>query len=136
MIELPRRWQFPVLTFVEFQIDTLLTSSGIVEKLSDIKVKNSASKCLLAFAEHVNLGFVLDQALGPILALKSPKALADAVSWVQKAILDFGLAGVSVQRVVLALKTVLANPNQGARTAAISCLGSIHSFSKSGKVYN
>ena len=65
--------------------------------------------------------------------MKSPKALADAVIWVQKAILDFGLAGVSVQKVVLALKAVLSNPNQGARTAAISCLGTVQSFSKSGK---
>lgn len=105
---------------------------GLVDKLGDIKVKKAAGACLSKIAESTSLRFVLVNAYPCITALKSPKSLADAFTWIQQALVDFGLVGIDVREVVEFLKKGLLNSNQVVRSAAISSLGTVQCFSKMG----
>ena len=109
---------------------------GLVEKLADVKVKKAASNALFAMAEKNCLQFVLSSAYPALNNLKAPKAIADSASWIQQALLEFGLDGIQLPSLIDFLKKVLANPNQAARTAAVSTFATIQSFNKVGKIFS
>jgi cytoskeleton-associated protein 5 len=98
-----------------------------------MKVKKAAANALFAMAEKNCLQFVLSSAYPAFNNLKAPKAIADSVSWVQQAILEFGLDGIQLPTLIDFLKKALSNPNQAARSAAVSTFATIQSFNKVGK---
>ncbi|KAK4053177.1 hypothetical protein OIV83_001912 [Microbotryomycetes sp. JL201] len=92
------------------------------EKLGDIKLKKPAGDALTIFAEKTSLQFVLSQAYEPMLKQKAPKAQADAISWVEQAVRDFGIVGLSVREMIDYLIAGLKSTNPAVRTSATKAL--------------
>lgn len=105
-----------------------LSVSPLCEKLGDVKLKNHAGETLYLYAEKTSLGFLLNQALGPLGNIKAPKAIADSLLWVHQALLDFGTAGIDVRGIVNHLLTCLKSANAGVRTNATVVIGTLARF--------
>ncbi|KAJ7172511.1 armadillo-type protein [Mycena filopes] len=103
----------------------------LAEKLGDLKLKKPAGDTLLIFAEKTSLQFVLNQAYEPLNKQKAPKVLADAVTWINTALLEFGIAGLSLRSLIEFLKTALQNSNAAVRTSATKTLVTLKLFAGS-----
>ncbi|KAJ6630768.1 hypothetical protein B0H10DRAFT_2160163 [Mycena sp. CBHHK59/15] len=108
-----------------------LCVSHLSEKLGDLKLKKPAGDTLLAFAEKTSLQFVLSQAYEPLSKQKAPKVIADAVTWINAALIDFGIAGLSLRNLIEFLKTALQNSNAAVRTSATKTLVTVKLFAGS-----
>ncbi|TFY82674.1 hypothetical protein EWM64_g1342 [Hericium alpestre] len=109
-----------------------LSVPHLSEKLGDMKLKKPAGDALVAFAERLSLQFVLGQAYEPLGKTKAPKALADAIAWIESALTEFGIAGVSLRSLIEFLKTALANSNAAVRTSATKTLVTVKRFAGAG----
>jgi len=69
----------------------------------------------------------------PLSKQKAPKVLADAITWVNTALTDFGAAGLSLRNLIEFLKTALQNSNASVRTNATKALVTLKLFAGSGK---
>ena len=67
----------------------------------------------------------------PLTKQKAPKVLADAIAWVNTALIDFGLAGLSLRNLIEFLKTALQNSNASVRTSATKTLVTLKLFAGS-----
>ncbi|KAL0571687.1 hypothetical protein V5O48_010274 [Marasmius crinis-equi] len=101
------------------------------EKLGDMKLKKPAGDTLLVFAEKTSLQFVLNQAYDSLSKQKAPKVLADAITWINSAITEFGIAGLSLRSMIDFLKTALQNSNATVRTSATKTLVTLKLFAGS-----
>ncbi|KAJ7582745.1 hypothetical protein C8J56DRAFT_791650 [Mycena floridula] len=108
-----------------------LCVAHLSEKLGDLKLKKPAGDTLLMFAEKTSLQFVLNQAYEPLAKQKAPKVLADAITWVNSAIIDFGIAGISLRALIEFLKSGLQNSNAAVRTSATKTLVTVKLFAGS-----
>ena len=63
---------------------------------------------------------------------KAPKVLADALTWVDTALLEFGTAGLSLRNLIEFLKTALKNSNAAVRTSATKTLVTVKLFAGAG----
>ncbi|KAJ7449776.1 microtubule associated protein, partial [Mycena latifolia] len=108
-----------------------LCVAHLAEKLGDLKLKKPAGDTLLVFAEKTSLQFVLNQAYEPLSKQKAPKVLADAVTWINTALLEFGIAGLSLRSLIEFLKTALQNSNAAVRTSATKTLVTVKLFAGS-----
>ncbi|KAJ3856004.1 armadillo-type protein [Lentinula lateritia] len=104
----------------------------MVEKLGDMKLKKPAGDALLLFSEKTSLQFVLNQAYEPLSKQKAPKVLADAIAWINAALTDFGIVGLSLRSLIDFLKTALQNSNATVRTSATKTLVTMKLFAGSG----
>ena len=68
------------------------------------------------------------QAYEPLNKIKAPKALADAVAWVEQALSEFGIAGLSLRSLIEFLKGALKNSNAAVRTSATKTLVMVKIF--------
>ncbi|TFY63988.1 hypothetical protein EVJ58_g2914 [Rhodofomes roseus] len=98
------------------------------EKLGDAKLKRPAGETLLLFAEKTSLQFVLGHAYEPLSKQKAPKVLADAVGWIEQALTEFGIAGLSLRSLVDFLKGALKNSNAAVRTSATKTVVTVKLF--------
>ncbi|KAH8099483.1 ARM repeat-containing protein [Cristinia sonorae] len=98
------------------------------EKLGDMKLKKPAGETLLLFAEQTSLQFVLGHTYDPLGKQKAPKVIADAVSWMDQALTEFGIAGLSLRSLIEFLKTALKNSNAAVRTSATKTLVTVKLF--------
>ncbi|KAI6039042.1 microtubule associated protein [Pisolithus marmoratus] len=99
-----------------------LSSGHLSEKLGDLKLKRPAGDALTVFAEKTSLQFVLSQIYEPLGKQKAPKVLADSLVWIDTAISEFGIAGLSLRTLIEFLKTALKNSNVTVRTSATKTL--------------
>ncbi|CAO1622080.1 unnamed protein product [Sympodiomycopsis kandeliae] len=102
-----------------------LSVQPLCDKLGDIKLKTPASETLGAYSEATSFGFVLRQALGPLAALKAPKAIADSLLWIDSSIQEFGIQGVDVRSLVDHLLTCLKSANAAVRNNATTVVGTL-----------
>jgi len=105
-----------------------LTIPPLCEKLGDIKLKATAGETLMLYAEATSFGFVLAQAVPLLSALKAPKAQADALLWVNEAVLAFGLQGVDTKALVSYTVTALKSANAAVRANATTLFGTLARF--------
>lgn len=105
-----------------------LTIQPLCDKLGDIKLKAPASETLSLYAEKTSYGFVLKHALGPIAALKAPKAIADSLLWINASILEFGMQAVDVKSLVEHLVSCLKSANAAVRNNATTVMGTLSRF--------
>ncbi|KAK7014891.1 cytoskeleton-associated protein 5 [Favolaschia claudopus] len=103
----------------------------VSEKLGDLKLKKPAGDTLFVFAEKTSLQFILNQAYEPLSKQKAPKVLADALTWINTAVSEFGIAGVSLRSLIEFLKTALQNSNAAVRTSATKTLVTVKLFAGS-----
>ena len=59
---------------------------------------------------------------------KAPKVLADSITWIESALNEFGVAGVSLRALIDFLKVALGNSNAAVRTSATKALVKIKVF--------
>ncbi|CAG8557067.1 17160_t:CDS:10, partial [Dentiscutata erythropus] len=100
----------------------------LLEKLGDIKLKKSAGETLTAFAEKTSLQFVLGQSYEPLKKAKSPKVLADSLTWFHSAIMEFGIVGVQVRELIDFIKFTLTSSNAAVRTNSVTVLGALRIY--------
>ncbi|KAH9484304.1 Cytoskeleton-associated protein 5 [Psilocybe cubensis] len=108
-----------------------LSVPHLTEKLGDLKLKKPAGDTLLAFAEKTSLQFVFSQAYEPLSKQKAPKTLADSIGWMNTALIDFGIAGLSLRGLIDFLKAALQNSNAAVRTSATKTLVTVKIFAGS-----
>jgi cytoskeleton-associated protein 5 len=125
-----------------------LSIPHLSEKLGDAKLKKPASDALVAFAKKTSLQFVLNigmflqvspvpsadtmhGAYEPLNKIKAPKALADALGWIEQALSEFGIAGLSPRGLIDFLKGALKNSNATVRTSATKTLVMVKLFAGS-----
>ncbi|GJJ12392.1 hypothetical protein Clacol_006634 [Clathrus columnatus] len=101
------------------------------EKLGDLKLKKPAGDTLLLLAEKTSLSFVLNQVYEPLSKQKAPKVLADSIAWINQALTEFGIAGLSLRNLIEALKTALKNSNATVRSSATTTLVTVKLFAGS-----
>ncbi|CAI2179034.1 13105_t:CDS:10 [Funneliformis geosporum] len=100
----------------------------LIEKLGDIKLKKSAGDALTAFSEKISLQFVFSQAYEPLRKAKAPKTLADSLTWMHGAIMEFGIAALQVRELIEFLKFALGSSNAAVRTNSVTVLGALRIF--------
>lgn len=105
-----------------------LAITGLVEKLSDPKLRNDCGELFFILAEQVSVGFILFQVSEMARSQKSPKIQADIVKWLQTAVQSFGIDGVKIQDLIGLCKTCLSNSNPTVRGVAISLAGTLRSY--------
>jgi cytoskeleton-associated protein 5 len=105
-----------------------LAIAGLVEKLSDPKLRQDCGELFMIFAEQVSLGFTIAQVVDWAKAQKSPKIQADIVKWIQTAIQAFGITGCRLASLVDLCKTCLCNSNPTVRNVAVSLSGTLRAF--------
>ncbi|KAI9446224.1 armadillo-type protein [Lactarius indigo] len=105
-----------------------LSIPHLSEKLGDAKLKKPAGETLGTFAEKTSLQFVLNQAYEPLNKIKAPKALADALAWIEQVLSEFGIAGLSLRNLIEFLKGALKNSNAAVRTSATKTLVMVKTF--------
>ncbi|KAJ7658715.1 armadillo-type protein [Mycena polygramma] len=108
-----------------------IRTHALSEKLGDLKLKKPAGDTLLVFAEKTSLRFVLNQAYDPLSKQKAPKVLADALTWINTALMEFGIVGLSLRSLIEFLKTALQNSNAAVRTSATKTLVTVKLFAGS-----
>ncbi|KAI0256910.1 armadillo-type protein [Lactifluus subvellereus] len=108
-----------------------LSVPHLSEKLGDAKLKKPASDALGAFAEKTSLQFTLNIAYDPLNKIKAPKALADGLGWIEQALSEFGIAGLSLRSLIEFLKGGLKNSNAAVRTSATKTLVMVKLFAGS-----
>jgi cytoskeleton-associated protein 5 len=67
----------------------------------------------------------------PLNKIKAPKALADALGWIEQALSEFGIAGLSLRNLIEFLKGALKNSNAAVRTSATKTLVMVKLFAGS-----
>jgi cytoskeleton-associated protein 5 len=65
---------------------------------------------------------------------KAPKVLADAISWIDNAVTEFGIGGLSLRNLVEFLKTALKNSNATVRTSATKATVTVKLFAGSSEI--
>ncbi|KAI0006226.1 ARM repeat-containing protein [Russula compacta] len=108
-----------------------LSIPHLSEKLGDAKLKKPASDALGAFAEKTSLQFVFNIAYESLNKIKAPKALADALGWIEQALSEFGIAGLSLRNLIDFLKGTLKNSNAAVRASATKTLVMVKLFAGS-----
>ncbi|KAG5643475.1 hypothetical protein DXG03_000863 [Asterophora parasitica] len=108
-----------------------LSVAHLVEKLGDMKLKKPAGETMIIFAEKTSLQFVLNQAYEPLSKLKAPKVLADAITWINTALTEFGIGGLALRSLIESLKAALQNSNAAVRTSATKTLVTVKMFAGS-----
>lgn len=78
---------------------------------------------------HFVLTFVV--AYEPLSKQKAPKFLADALTWMEQALIEFGIAGLSLRSLIEFLKAALKNSNAAVRTSATKTLVTVKLFAGS-----
>jgi cytoskeleton-associated protein 5 len=67
----------------------------------------------------------------PLNKIKAPKALADALGWIEQALSEFGISGLSLRNLIDFLKGALKNSNAAVRTSATKTLVMVKLFAGS-----
>jgi cytoskeleton-associated protein 5 len=73
----------------------------------------------------------LHEAYEPLNKIKAPKALADALGWIEQSLSEFGIAGLSLRNLIEFLKGALKNSNATVRTSATKTLVMVKLFAGS-----
>ena len=123
-----------------------IATPHLSEKLGDAKLKKPASDALMLFAEKSSLQFVLSHGTfykppcncryltvdcsgyETFSKQKAPKVLADSIAWIETAVTEFGVAGLSLRAMIDFLKTGLGNSNAAVRTSATKALVTVKIF--------
>lgn len=72
-------------------------------------------------------------AYDPLSKQKAPKVLADALTWMDSALIEFGIAGLSLRSLIDFLKNALKNSNAAVRTSATKTLVTVKLFAGGSK---
>lgn len=108
-----------------------LITSGLINKLGDVKVKKIAGACLEKIAAATSLELVFSESYETLKKQKSPKIYADSLLWMNATLMDFGVSGMNVKSLVQFLKFSLTNTNSNVRSYSVAILATLRRFSGS-----
>lgn len=100
---------------------------AVVEKLSDVKIKQQSVDTLMLMAEKLSLNFVSVQALKCAFEQKNPKVHSETLDWLGQALKEFGFL-IDIKAHIEFIKTAMGASNPQVRTSAIGLLGVMHLF--------
>ncbi|RXH95081.1 hypothetical protein DVH24_024765 [Malus domestica] len=104
-------------------------SSGISERVADIKTRTHAMKCLTAFSEAIGPGLIFERLYKIMKEHKNSKVLSEGVLWMVSAVEDFGVAHVKLKELIdFCKETGLQSSAAATRNSTIKLLGAIHKF--------
>ncbi|KAF8323194.1 ARM repeat-containing protein [Clavulina sp. PMI_390] len=106
----------------------VLSAPHLTDKLGDIKLKKPATDTLLVFAEKTSLAFIFEHCFEPISKQKAPKNYAEGVAFVNNALKEFGIAGLSLKSVIEFLKQALGHSNPTVKSSATATLVTLRLF--------
>eukprot|EP00249_Psilotum_nudum_P025077 c29367_g1_i8 orf=372-4385(+) len=107
----------------------VLCISGVAEKVSDIKTRAQAMKCLSAFSEAVGPNFMFERLFRIFKEHKNPKVLSEGLLWMVTAVEDFGVSHIRLKDVIDFCKDVgLQSSAAATRNATIKLIGVLHKF--------
>ncbi|KAL0039701.1 hypothetical protein WJX77_005628 [Trebouxia sp. C0004] len=106
--------------------DAFTAITGLVDKMSDIKLKGPAGEALTAMSEALGPQFIFTQLHKRAAAQKNPKVLSESINWMATAVEEFGLGTLDVKALIDNMKVDLASSNATIRNAAISLLTVAH----------
>lgn len=102
---------------------------GVSERVSDIKTRGHAMKCLTAFCEAVGPSFVFDRLFKIMREHKNPKVLSEGLIWMVTAVEDFGVSHIKLKDVIDFCKDVgLQSSTAATRNSTIKLIGILHKF--------
>ncbi|KAH9313334.1 hypothetical protein KI387_028369 [Taxus chinensis] len=102
---------------------------GVSERISDIKTRALAMKCLTAFCEAVGPSFVFDRLYKIMKEHKNPKVLSEGLLWMVTAVEDFGVSHIKLKDVIDFCKDVgLQSSVAATRNSTIKLIGILHKF--------
>lgn len=102
---------------------------GVAERVSDIKTRAQAVKCLTGFCEAAGPGFVFDRLFKIMKEHKNPKVLSEGILWMVTAVEDFGITHIKLKELIDFTKDVgLQSSVAATRTATIKLIGVLHKF--------
>eukprot|EP00252_Welwitschia_mirabilis_P027944 TRINITY_DN9838_c0_g1_i1.p1 TRINITY_DN9838_c0_g1~~TRINITY_DN9838_c0_g1_i1.p1 ORF type:complete len:2078 (+),score=475.99 TRINITY_DN9838_c0_g1_i1:649-6234(+) len=102
---------------------------GLLERVSDIKTRAQAVKCLTAFCEAVGPNFIFERLFRIMKEHPNPKVLSEGILWMVTAIEDFGVSHIKLKEVIDFCKDVgLQASNAATRNSTIKLIGALHKF--------
>ena len=67
---------------------------------------------------------------------KSPKTIADGLTWIHNTVMEFGIAGLQVRDLIDFLKSTLSNTNAAVRANSVTVLGALRIYVGPGEKRN
>lgn len=101
---------------------------GIVEKLTDNKIKKSGVECLSVFCEVLGPQTIFGLLYKICVNHKTPKVVSEALLFMASALIDFGLNTVELKPLVDCVKQVLENPNPVVKQSAVLLLAEMFKY--------
>eukprot|EP01018_Ginkgo_biloba_P025077 Gb_07658 [translate_table: standard] len=102
---------------------------GVSERVSDIKTRAQAMKCLSAFCEAVGPNFVFERLFKIMKEHKNPKVLSEGLLWMVTAVEDFGVSHIKLKDVIDFCKDIgLQSSAAATRNSTIKLIGILHKF--------
>ncbi|OXU27451.1 hypothetical protein TSAR_002490 [Trichomalopsis sarcophagae] len=99
----------------------------VTEKLGDVKNCTTAAETLTAIAEATSLELVANEVMSFAFNQKNPKVQQETLSWLAKALTEFGFT-LNTKVLIENVKKAISATNPGIRTAAISLLGTMYLY--------
>uniref|UniRef100_A0A061RZH6 Cytoskeleton-associated protein 5 n=1 Tax=Tetraselmis sp. GSL018 TaxID=582737 RepID=A0A061RZH6_9CHLO len=101
--------------------------SGVVEKISDNKLKGPGTSAITSAAEAVGPAFMIGQVHKKASAHNNPKVHSESLEWINTTVLEFGLS-VCGKNLVDMAKSSLASPNAAVRSSATKLVATMHRY--------
>jgi cytoskeleton-associated protein 5 len=101
---------------------------GIVEKLTDNKIKKTGVECLSVFCEVLGPQTIFGLIYKICVNHKTPKVISEALLFMASALIDFGLNTVELKPLVDCVKQVLENPNPVVKQSAVLLLAEMFKY--------
>ena len=101
---------------------------GIVEKLTDNKIKKTGVECLSVFCEVLGPQTVFGLLYKICVNHKTPKVISEGCLFMTSALIDFGLNTVELKPLIDCIKQVLENPNPVVKQSAVLLLAEMFKY--------
>jgi cytoskeleton-associated protein 5 len=105
---------------------------GIVEKLTDNKIKKTGIECLSVFCEVLGPQTIFGLIYKVCVNHKNPKVISEALLFMASALVDFGLNTVELKPLVDCVKQTLENPNPLVKQSAVLLLAEMFKYMGAG----
>lgn len=106
----------------------LVLTAQALDKLSDSKVADSFSACILSICESVSPKFVVSSIIKNTASCSKPKVVSECFSVISRIISDFGPHKVALKELVEYIKTALNQSNPVIKKSAQSTTVTLYSY--------
>ncbi|KAG2387852.1 hypothetical protein C9374_001446 [Naegleria lovaniensis] len=101
---------------------------GMVEKVTQAKLKDSCLECLSKFCEYFSPQFVFGQLYSLLKDHKNPKVISEWLTWMSKTLEEFALQTIDIKAHIEFAKTCLGHSKPEVKKGATMCLCTMKRF--------